>query len=275
MDPFLQNWITTSTAESTFTISFGKFKVNSTGITHAVNQYKYMYDCTGLPFAILLSGGIDSQSTVLAAVKAKVPFKIFSLRFNDNLNMHDLRTGIELAACLGVNINFVDIDILKFFNSGEYAFYLEKYATSSPQMAALLWFYSKVSDNNCLISPGNPVIKINDDFEGINNYTLFAWERFAKINNISMIGLFLWYSPEMFGSIFRIFTSYTYNDKCKIYKQNGFNIIPQQSKLNGFEQVKEVYIAKYPHSKWPFDAFFRYPYEKKYNKQTILHGINT
>lgn len=277
MTPFKDNWITFEERETEFLLNIGPFSQGIfQGITHAANQFRYLYDITGKSMAVPLSGGIDSQSVVLAAKESGVPFQVYSLRFNKGLNDHDLSTGIELVKSLGLTISFVDIDIIKFYTSGEHLAYVDPYKNSSPQVAALLWFYQKIAGDNIIIGTGNPIIKHLSGYSGMNNFTLFAWERFCRAKNISMIGFFLWYTAELFGSLYRevpddLSGIEPYALKCDIYRENGFNIIPQCRKQNGFENVKAEFFKLYPRTVDPYDTFYRYPHHDRNNKHIVVN----
>lgn len=279
MTPFRDDWITYEERPTDFVLNVGPFKTGNNGMQHAINQFRYLYELTDRPMAIALSGGIDSQSITLAAKASGVPFKIYSLRFSKELNLHDLSTGIELAESHNLSINFVDIDITKFYTSGKYLEYIDPYKNSSPQVAALLWFYEKIADNNVIIGPGNPIIKHSGGYSGMNNFTLFAWERFCQVKNIPMVGFFLWYTAELFGSLYREveedFTAIEpYSLKCGVYRENGFDVIPQTHKQNGFENVKEEFFRLYPRTRTPYDTFYRYPHEERNNKQIVVNWHN-
>ena len=240
---FKDNWVTYQEIDSEFKYNFGNFSHNTVGLQHAINQFKYLYDTTNLSAAITLSGGVDSQAVMLAAHLSKTPFQVYSLRFNNNLNEHDLLAGQLLANKLKIDINYVDINILNFYTSERYLNYIHPYRNCSPQIAALLWFYEQLgTTSQYVVASANPVIKHGNAFEGVNNYTLFAWERYSRINNVPIVGSFLWYSPELFGSLYRKFDEVQtdlYTTKCSIYQENGFEVIPQTQKYNGFEKVKE------------------------------------
>ena len=248
-------------------------------MSHAVSQFQYIYESTGKTPIVTLSGGIDSQAVMYAAAKSKVPFEVVSMRFNKDLNSHDLITGQELAKSLGITIRYIDINIIQFYTTGKYLDYIDPYQNSSPQMAALLWMYEQItSNNNIIIGTGNPIIKHASGWSGMNNYTLFAWERFCQIKDFAMIGFFWWYSPALFGSLYtetaEDFASVEpYEFKCDIYKKNGFKIIPQSGKQNGFENVKKVFFELYPKTTTPYDTFYRYPHQEKNNMPIEVTGL--
>lgn len=277
--PFKNDWITYKCVDQSFYLDFGPFpSTYGKGFTYAVGDLRDIYSKYKRPLALTLSGGVDSQSVVLAAHASGVPFDVYSLRFMNGLNAHDLSAGQELCDRLKIKIRYVDLDIIKFFTGGKYLNYVAPYQNGSPQMSAFMWFYDQIARANIVIGSGNPVIKSPEKYTGMNNYTLFSWERFAR-NKFPMIGFFLWYSPELFGSLYTVHpgdyhltTEELYMVKCKTYVDNGFDIIPQADKFNGFEKVKEVFFKMYPKTGTPFDTFYRYPHNQ-YNKTNFITGL--
>ena len=197
--PFYQEWINFKIDTSNnraIHYDFGERRESTvTGFSLAINQCKYLYETYNRSLAVTLSGGVDSQAVLLAAHHSGVPLSVYSLRFNNNLNSHDLKTAADIASRLHVKINYIDIDIIRFYSTGTYLTYISQYRNSSPQIAAHLWLYDQIkSDTNLILASANPVIRHGEKLEGTKLSPIITfpnwYRRPSKVSNDTFYSFF-------------------------------------------------------------------------------------
>lgn len=208
------------------------------------------------PITLLFSGGLDSEIMVRAFHESGVPFQVFTLRFHDDLNEHDMRDVYKLKHELtDVGFYIMDFDILSFFEDGEYKKYVEQYRTTFPELALHLKAIDMVKGTIPILAGNTPGVAL---FDGVPNYYLpidqfYCYHRFFSLNNMFGVGHFLIYSPDQFYSsitnrkyldCFRS-GAFTYADKCKIYQTGGFSHIERTEKYTGFEKIRKMYSEKH------------------------------
>ena len=62
--------------------------------------------------ALCLSGGIDSQAMVSCWKEADLNFEVFTLVFEDDLNMHDVECARNYCDNRGIKLNEIKIDAI-------------------------------------------------------------------------------------------------------------------------------------------------------------------
>lgn len=73
----------------------------------------------GKEFALMFSGGTDSEIVLRTFLKIGVTPKIFFIRFANGYNHDDYLEALEVTDSLGVKLEVLDFDVVEFFNSGE------------------------------------------------------------------------------------------------------------------------------------------------------------
>ena len=114
------------------------------------------------PYTLMCSGGVDSQSMILAWIESKVPFQIMTFRYiseNTFFNDYDLSELDRLADIHGLTINYQDLDIVSFLenNLREYAEIAE---CASPHFCTHMKFADFVPSGTILYS-GNTLSRKN------------------------------------------------------------------------------------------------------------------
>lgn len=247
------------------------------------------------PYNLLASGGIDSQAMIYAWKKSNHPFNVYTFRYNDTYNSHDIDTLPLFCEQEGIDYNIVDFDYFKFLEE-EYDIIANNYRCSSPQIAMHIKMASFFSEGTCMYA-GN--------FLGMEaatlTYAILAVYRFSETpEGKNVIPYFFLHTPELAYSLNQATKSekYFYNEnelsdygnlgKGKKYHTCGFPVIPQSGKFNGFEKFKEHYDShdyvlkdpktrlrwQYKPSKRPFDWLFRYPYEDKFGDPKLTFILN-
>lgn len=229
---------------------------------------------------LCLSGGIDSEAMLQAFLKARVPFEVFFLKFENKFNNFDIDTNISICRSLNLNIKIVDLDIISFFESGDFLKYGERYRCQSPQLAAHLWLLDQL--DGVPVLGGNPIIptynKKNIFFMGLPGDLHCAYFRYFEKNQREGVPWFFIYSPEQTSSFLRTDIArssissqlpphkYSYMMKCLQYQQSGFDVRPRLNKFTGFEKVRDYYDQKMgTQFGTGFDQLFRRPLEQMNN----------
>lgn len=231
----------------------------------------------GKKIALCLSGGIDSECLLRAFLQARVSFEIYFMRFNNELNLFDIKTNIALCSSLGLSFKFIDLDIVRFFESSQHMKYAEKYRCQSPQIAAHLWLLDQLDAIPVL--SGNPFARAtlgeNSFFIGLPGDLHCAYFRYFEKNQRNGVPWFFIYTPELCAAFLRTPTTqqfgssgqgpeaFSYLHKCRSYQEAGFKAPPRENKYTGFELVRKHYdqVCKTEHGTG-FDQLFREPMVK-------------
>lgn len=236
------------------------------------------------PLTVMLSGGVDSQACAYAFKTAGVPVRFVMARYNNGMNDHDILSSEEFYTAHGIEREIIDVDILSF-HENELRLWAERYFCTSPHLLSHMRIAAQVGGavvfSGCVVT--------SDDAVGRLDYQTFALERYRERSDQPVIGYFFSYDPALHAAFSALPSASrkatnveAYSRKCAIYREGGFPVIPQVSKLHGFEKVKEHYDGaalpfedriKYKErgSKRPYDFFFRFALEDLAG----IHGIET
>lgn len=229
------------------------------------------------PYKLLCSGGVDSQSMIMAWANNKIPFEVFSFRYYSNgidFNNYDLIGLEDICKEKNVKITFIEFDIIHFLEV-ELPLISELYECYSPQICTHIKL-SEYIGNGTIIYSGNSLFPsastICHNQLGIHRYAMKTDSPYRKI-----IPFFFIHTPELAYSFMGqdpLLGEATYDAKVNAYIRAGFPIRRQIKKLNGFEKLKEYYDPMIDRisvrdrlrfssriSKRPFDILFRYKLE--------------
>lgn len=128
---------------------------------------------------VFMSGGIDSEVIAESFRAASIPFRAVTLRFNNNLNRHDIRWAIDYCNAHGVPHDIIDINVYDYFRSLAYD-YAEQSQCVSPIMLTTMWLMDQV-DGYPILGSGdlnlvkNSPIDPNDESipKFVRSYLLF------------------------------------------------------------------------------------------------------
>lgn len=238
------------------------------------------------PYYLMVSGGIDSQAMLYGWKLFGKDYIPTTVIYNQAFNLHDIKTIKSFANNYNIEINYIDFDLLNFLHS-EYDTFSEQYRCSSPCIGA----YIKMTEGlkGTVVFSGdflsNCSARLTDAILGLYR---------ASLQRKNIIPYFFLHSPEIAYSF--LYTEknldfYKLNDyqkKVFMYQHNLFPVIPQETKISGFELVKDYYDEhyynlvpplkriKYNHkpSKRTFDLLYRYPYEEKYQDKDLKFILN-
>jgi hypothetical protein len=256
------------------------------------------------PYNLLASGGIDSQAMISAWKKSNHPFKVYTFRYNETYNWHDIKTLPEFCEREDIDYTIIDVDYFKFLEE-EYDQIAKTYNCSSPQIAMHIKMASYFNEGTCIYS-GNMLNSRNSNL----TCAMLGLYRFSKTpEGKHVIPYFFLHLPELAYSLNQYSRSLSDADidadpsdsentairrrrylyKVDLYRSAGFSVIPQQTKFTGFEKYKEHYDSHdyvlqnvKNRMKWnskpshrPFDWIFRYPYEELFGDTALSYVLNS
>jgi hypothetical protein len=269
------------------------YYIDVSGVTYTdgkTNQYaseavKKIIENYPKPYYLCVSGGIDSQSMIIAWKNSGVTFKIISFKYNDTYNHHDLSYLDSFLTKYNLQVDYLNLDLFDFFKN-RLKHYSVNYNCDSPQICTHMLFRQSIDDGTLIFS-GAPISSALE-----LNYTILGLERFKKTNNYNLVSSFFCYTPELAGSFYNTYQKLHlgykkigYEIKCDMYKMCGFDITPQKTKFSGFEKYKDFYdsvkinpILRLKHakeqSKRNFDILYRYELQSNTtlpNKTVVLY----
>jgi hypothetical protein len=227
---------------------------------------------------ICFSGGVDSQALLIAFREAGVPYRIVNFAYGrpseDNL------TAAKVAVELEERMTILPIQAREFITSPRLQELARRYDTISPQL--LTYIHAVGSIDGPAVMAGNFLTPSSNAI----NWTQAGLLRFAELDRPDYTPFFFLSTPELAYSFMggdfltthfdpsrddidaRIrFSSYA--EKLVALKRAGFSIIPQSTKLTGFEELKASFDGVKVNSvikrRWssapsarPFDLLYRY-----------------
>ncbi len=110
-----------------------------------INNAKAIRDSVEGKIAILYSGGIDSEIAVQSFFEARIPVNIYIIRFNNNLNLHDIKWATKFCDSRNLSYTFLDLDIHKWLD-GEVEKYALPVSCQSPQIPISFWAVDQIDD---------------------------------------------------------------------------------------------------------------------------------
>ncbi len=232
-------------------------------------------ESTRLPIDILFSGGVDSEVALRSFIEAGIPVRVLSLRFTGGLNAHDIEWVERSCSRLGVEPRFVDLDLLKFWETTAQG-YADRTQCVSPQLLSTMWLADQ-TDGYCVLGSGeNFIVKrvptsyvpgespyLRSTWDLFEKEKIAAWYRHFIVEGRDAAPGFYQYTPELMLSWFldsmgcdlwndRIPSKLnSVSSKVAMY-QRHFDI-ENRPKFTGFESVQ------------PEDAVFRRELRKKFN----------
>jgi len=78
-----------------------------------------IYQSLGKDFALLISGGTDSEIVLRNFLEINVKPTCYMIRLENDYNLHDIIEATELTNELGVDLKFIDFNVKDFLYSGE------------------------------------------------------------------------------------------------------------------------------------------------------------
>lgn len=226
-----------------------------------VETARRIREATNLPIDVLFSGGVDSEVTIRSFLEAGIDIRVTTARFKDDLNRHDVEWAEKIGRELGIPIRFVDLDLLKFWESDAMA-YADRTQCVSPQLLTTMWLADQ-TDGFCVLGSGeNFIVKrlpegyvpgespyLRSLWDLFEKEKIAAWYRHFQLQGRDAAPGFFQYTPELMLSWFldpigcdlwndrRIGKRNSESSKLEQYQQH-FPLAPRP-KYTGFEKVIE------------------------------------
>ncbi len=271
------------------------------GIEAAYHNINYILDNYPAPYTLYLSGGSDSQAMLYAWVKSKHPFQTFSGVYNFRSNWYDLETCNLFAKILDIDITYHDFDLINFLET-EHHDYAIKYKTGSPQFTAFIKMAQMTEKGTVIFSgectPPKHYVNPNSPPVAVPSLNELGLYYYGIVDNRPIVPWFFietetmaysWkyenaptYIPSYSSQDIDIIQENNrlkkgYKAKIDLYHQNGYPVIAQENKMNGFEKIKayydensprkpnaqEMFLRGFEGSKRNFDLLYRNKYESR------------
>jgi hypothetical protein len=248
---------------------------------HTVNTIVKKYPP---PYTLLVSGGVDSQGMLYAWHLSGHKFKAISAVYNFSSNLYDLTTLGIMSELYKIDINYYNFDLINFLQT-EHEHYANKFLCGSPHMTTFMKLADLHKDETVILS-GNFLVNNNPRISA-NHYGLY---HYGTKSNPNFIPFFYLETKELAHSF--VENKYTnefkdvYSKKVSIYQSNGFPVLPQTKKMNGFEKIKDWFDENPPRqptveekilrksgqgSNRIFDLLYRNKFEYKFSKYKYYH----
>lgn len=243
------DWISIEENNNYYKLTIPKFAVPKLyGIDAAHFNIKYITENYPPPYTLCLSGGVDSQAMLYAWHTSLHKFNTLSVKYNHDMNHHDLRTLEEFSQQNNITINYLNFDVLNFYDT-EYEQYVHRYKCGSPHFCVYMKFSEMVNEGTVIFS-GTPFKPSSRLLFGPNELGLY---RYAKLSGKNFVPSFFLETKEMAHGLLQPST-YSENSlghiarhKIETYWHNGFPVISQKTKITGFEKIKDYYDIHYRH----------------------------
>ena len=254
------------------------------------------------PFpALCLSGGLDSQVMVQCFAEADLEAHVVIFTFKDELNKQDSDHAKAFCEKFDIPYREIEFDIVSFLVRDNEEM-TRKYGNISPHFNTHYRFVEILTHLGYTgVCFGGIAPDRNNGQYGLNMDRIpMRWSIIDGFQ-IANQGSFLSFSPELAWGITLSTADITnldyennsvnfrkienlkeaeaekYKAKIKGYTSMGFEILPQPTKMTGFELVKN-YFAEQTGDGWTFEKRFRYPLARldngKFNKDTHSYKIN-
>lgn len=154
---------------------------------------------------VLLSGGLDSEVVVRAFLDSGREFNAVSNKFLNDLNSHEIEYIEKLKQKFNFDHRYVEIDILKFYDSDRCKELIDISKCTKPEMLPTMDLISKVYfEMGGIPVLGNGDFYVSKDSSSWNYIEyeyILAWMRFCIAENITAATNFFQYTPEIVLSV--------------------------------------------------------------------------
>lgn len=168
----------------------------------------------GLPIDILFSGGSDSEIVLRSFLELKIPMNVHIMRYDNYVNAHDWSYAYVICQNLNIKPIFHDLDLVKFWESGDCMQYADVSKCVSPQLLAHMWLMDQVDGIPVMGSgesytarldiSGKRTVEFNEDNYGRHTpWVLYerekiaSWYRYPMKKGRPAVPGFFQYSPEL------------------------------------------------------------------------------
>jgi hypothetical protein len=150
---------------------------------------------------VLFSGGLDSELVLHVCLKNKIPVEAVTMRliaYGITLNTHDLYHSKEYCRNNNIKHIVIDLDVIKFFETGKHFEYLDEYLIYGPHVSTHFWLFEQCTGFPVLGGEYTWPWAGKGDVAIVSpiRYQFMQYDRFLKDRNIHGIGNMQGYSFE-------------------------------------------------------------------------------
>ena len=157
---------------------------------------------------LMLSGGVDSELILYSHLKSKIPINVVVGKYKDGLNEADFYQAMETCRIYDVKPTIIDLDVKKYFESGEAHDIWTKNYARAPGMLPPMKIIEKL-DNMPIMGDGMNIDSFMVD-EPRGPWKLgvserwFVWTVHCAAIGRPIIAKFFDYSPELTMAILNL-----------------------------------------------------------------------
>ncbi len=234
----------------------------------AVHEALKILAANNSKLVVQYSGGLDSEIIIREAVKNNIDVIPYTLRFNNNLNDHEMYYCKILESELGIKINYIDIDINSWyydidFHNG-YCYYIQEYDMWHPAAPQAWWLRDIISDieGDCCVINGSGDTPLS---RRAQKFSPSDWQ-WAVSFNLDGHWKRLWFSEKYYPSDAPLFYLYTPELQFSYLNHDLFKkcVTADSFKLGSTSTRHQMYQSYYPEIK---------P-RTKYTGYEKLHSVN-
>lgn len=210
------------------------------------NAKQILEDFNNPKFALMLSGGSDSEVMLRACLDIKANFNTYIFRYENHANLYDLSYAIVLCESMNVKYNIIDFNVNSFYEN-EAIDFANIAQTDRPRALPQLKFMDYVDEEICLYGQGD----INWSRLNASDYSTLgrwvhncneheiAWEKYIRSKNRKSVMLWFKYTPELqLSTALNTWSQKLINDK--FYGKAGVN----STKILGYKEAYPNMISR-------------------------------
>lgn len=196
------------------------------------------------PIEVLYSGGLDSEFVISVCKKLKIPVIALTLRmmlFGAPFNTHDLYYAEKFCRENDVQHRIIDLDIEKFFMSGDHLKYTDPYKMTAVASPTIMWLIDQC--HSYPVYGGDytwPLLNCNLSAYSPHRHNFNCYDHFMDIRG-GGIGNMLSHSLDSNMILIKEHVA-AYKDttffKSEIFKSLGYNL-ETRHRSHGWENVFE------------------------------------
>jgi len=155
------------------------------------------------PFDVLFSGGIDSEIAIRAFKKEGVRFNVYTIRFENDINLQDINFAVKIADIIGIKLNIIDWNLQKFLENDAADMFNKTFCPEPLRMLRHAWY--DLLDNIPVMGEGEPYWKreLELDYSKKSKWHLY-WKEdyftgaiYANTTGRKVISEWYNYTPEI------------------------------------------------------------------------------
>lgn len=165
---------------------------------------KKVADSINGPLNILLSGGVDSEVIVRINKELGIKQNVYTFKFEDNLNIRDIESALEISRNLNVPIKVIDFNLRKFFNNDAESYYKKTFCSKVETLPRLQWH--EFFDSPIIFGNGEPYLRrvLQGDYTKKSPWKI-VFQEYDFLHYLYSLSI-PWYhfTPEIYGNILKI-----------------------------------------------------------------------